>query len=191
MQLSQVNEQLQQFYAQYPFTHFQQLQDELKNIEQQTYQANNELSTVQQFIRTAEDKLRQIRSKIETNKELQKYYNEKVQKLLTYEKVQQDIEQQQLQQTIEESKQQALLVELQQLQQQYEDVSSLYAQTKERLTDMESQYRVLQAERSLYKKVLDVVPIFSDVQYDVLAKQERKSTMHKRVTIRHNKQLTS
>lgn len=171
IRLSQLSERLQRFYAQYPFTYFQQLQDDLKNIQLKTYEANNELNVAQQFIRTADDKLRNMRTTIENNKELQKYYNEKVKKVLELEKKLHDIQQLQLQQSLEETKQQTLLGELKQFQQQYDDTNEQLSDVKERIHSIHQHYNVLVAKRGLYEKVKDIVPIFTDLHYDVLEKQ--------------------
>ena len=171
IRLLELRERLQRFYGQYPFTLFQQLQDDLKDIRIKTYEANNELNKTQQFVRKAEDSLHQMRSKMEDNKERQNYYNVKINKALDYEKTLHDILQLQLQYRLEEKNMQALSEELKQLQQNYDEALELVTQTKERIESIQRNYLILEAKRGLYEKVQDVVPVFSNLDYEVLAQQ--------------------
>ena len=171
IRLLELRERLQRFYRQYPFTYFQQLQDDLKTIQVQTYEANNELNEAQQFVRKAEGSMLQMRTKIENNKELLQYYNDKIKKVLEYEKILYDIEQLQLQHRLEEKNQQLLLGNLKQHQQKYDEVLEQITDTKERIHSLKYNFGLLEAKRGLYEKVKDVVPTFSNLDYDVLAQQ--------------------
>ncbi|MCZ8533334.1 hypothetical protein [Psychrobacillus psychrodurans] len=171
MRLLQLYERLKHFYAKYPFKYFQQLQDEWKNIQSKTYEMTNALRKAQQFVRDADDQLSQMRTKIENNTELKNYYYDKVKKIIEYEKTQQQISQIQLQQNLEETNMRNVLRELKQLEKQIAYTKEQLEEDKNRKSNIKQDYLVLSAKRALYDKVNDIVPVFSNTQYEVLENQ--------------------
>lgn len=171
IRLSKLSERLQQFYVQYPFSHFQQLEDEYKKLQIQMYETKKKLHETQQFTKQADETLQQIRTKIANNKELQTYYHNKIQQVLEYDGILKNIEQHKQQLHLEDKNKRAKSVELKQLQQKYDETSGLLKESKEEVKSIQTDYRILEAKRGLYDKVKDVVPDFTNSDYEVLAQQ--------------------
>lgn len=164
-------QQLQQFYTQYPFAHFQQLEKQLKELQVQTYEMKKQRNDAEGFVKRAEETLQRIREKIEHNKEQQKYFHDKLKQVLEYEKVIKNIQQLQQQINLENDNYNLKTIELKQLQQQCDESAGQLEQAKEALVSLNGNYQLLQVKRHLYEEVKDAVPVFTETDYDVLAQQ--------------------
>ncbi|WP_431027772.1 hypothetical protein [Lysinibacillus sp. LZ02] len=169
--VAQLLQQLQQFYTQYPFAHFQQLEKGLKELQVQTYETNKQRNDAQGFVKQADETLQQIRLKIDHNKEQHNYYHDKLKQVLEYEKVVKAIQQLQQQMNLENDNYNLKTVELNQLQQQCNEAAEQFEEAKDALASINSNYQILQAKRHLYEEVKDAVPVFTETDYDVLAQQ--------------------
>lgn len=171
MQIASILEQLQQFYKQFPFSYYQQLQDDLKVIQAQEYETSMNQQESVKLIDEAQQSLLKIGKKIAYNKDMQKYYHDKVKLVLDYEREIKLLEQNRLQKNVEEKKKETIVTQLNNLREKVDETNNLLVETKNRKQDMQLEYTRVSAERTLYKKVQTIHPVFSENSYEVLERQ--------------------
>lgn len=162
---------LTDFYAQYPFTIYQQLEEEQKSLERNIYEASNKVSSLSTEITNRNEELQKLSDKMIAQQDLKKYCDQEIEKLLEYEKLMKQIKQLQSDLVLEQAN-------LEKLHQQYEGAEEkrkILAQELVQLNNyietMERKYDVMIAKRSLYEEVTSISPQYSNESYDILAQQ--------------------
>lgn len=171
VRLKEILSKLNDFYKQYPFSEFQQLKEQLKQLEGKTYEVNKEKTDLTKEILNSNETLGKIKEQVQQKESQKTYYDKKIEKLLQYDKLLKDIKQVQQELFLEKQKFETLLVELDKAKKEEETLSSEINILSNRIYDIEKNYEVLNAKRHLYHQVSTFVPKFTDESYEVLEQE--------------------
>lgn len=162
---------LQDFYAQYPLTDYQQLQGELKKLQAQTYEVQSEKSSLLKEVANADEALGKINNKVNNKSQSKNYYDGKIELLLKYDQLLKEIQRVKQELLLEQQKHASVSSQRTKADSEAKVLSDELNEIRERIHTMNANYKVLIAERYLYKQAVAITPKFTVESYEVLAQQ--------------------
>lgn len=162
---------LEEFYAQYPLAYYQQLEEALKKLQAQTYEAQTNKNALTKELASAEVELGKLRNNVQNKGQLKTYYDEKIGKLLHYDQLTKELQRVQQELALEQKKYEALLVQRTQAEKEANVMAQELIEAKDRIRTVTGSYDVLMATRHLYKQTTMFTPKFTEDSYDVLVQQ--------------------
>lgn len=160
---------LNSFYQQHPYTTYQQLKEQLNQLERKIHEVNREQKLLSTEIKDADLLVRKLQKDVSNKSELKKYYDEKIEKLIQYEKLQNEVQRLKQELFIEKEKYEKRSKQLEKDKKEEQQLKEELNNLINRIHALDIEHKELIAGRYLYKEVTTYSPKFTDESYEVLA----------------------